>query len=46
MLNGAKEAREKDSVPGESEGTVLQERKEKDRQERMLKMFEQEVIVK
>jgi hypothetical protein len=40
MQAGAKEAREKGSIQGDNEGTVLQERKEKERQERMLKMFE------
>lgn len=42
MLEGAKEGRQ---VVGEQTGTVMQERKEKERKDRMLKMFEQEVIV-
>jgi hypothetical protein len=46
MQAGAKEAREKGSIPGDCEGTVMQERKEKERKEKMLKMFEEEVIVK
>jgi hypothetical protein len=46
MKEGAKDALVHGNKPLEAVGTVMQERKEKKRQEMMLQIFEEEVIVK